>query len=268
VAHATAAEPILLELARRADPATVKRATADIWARVNPVGAEKALHQAYARRGLTLSVVGQLGYLDGVFDLEATALIATALQPLLAPTGSDDKRDTPQRRADALVDILQHYLDTADVPQLGRRRPHVSMIINADQLTPTGDRSQAGVDADGPAGGSSRGWSGTVTLPWTGAAVPASIVRRWTCDAALSPVLARLLRRGQPTALTVEEAQALAGTAPGASAPSVTTLTLDSVVWMPLSVGRTQRTATTAQITALRARDAGCIQPECTRTAA
>lgn len=260
--HATAAEPILLDLARRADPATVKRATAEIWAQVNPAGAETAMHQAYARRGLTLSVVGQLGYLDGVFDLESTELIASALQPLLAPTGPGDKRETPQRRADALVDILQHHLDTADTPQLGGHRPHVSLVIDAEQLSPTDHRSDAVLDADGPTGRSSRGWAGTVTLPWTGAAVPASIMRRWTCDAALSPVLARLVRRHQPTALTIDEARAWA-TAPGSGA-----FTLDSAVWMPLSVGRTRRTATNAQLKALRARDGGCIHPECTRTAA
>ncbi|MGB9375372.1 MAG: DUF222 domain-containing protein [Jiangellales bacterium] len=260
--HAPAAEPILLDLARRTDPATVKRATAEIWAHVNPAGAEKALHQAYARRGLTLSVVGQLGYLDGVFDLESTELIAAALQPLLAPTGPDDKREAPQRRADALVDVLQHHLDTADMPQLGSHRAHVSMIIDADQLSPTGERFDTVVDADGATGRQSRGWAGTVTLPWTGAAVPASIARRWTCDATLTPVLARLVRRHQPTALTVDEARAVA------SAPGSGTVTLDTAVWMPLSVGRTQRTATNAQVKALRARDGGCIHPECTRTAA
>ncbi len=275
VEHAVDAEPILLELARQTDPATVKRATAAIWAEVNPAGAEKALHASYARRGLTLSAVGQLGYLDGVFDLESAELISAALQPLMTPAGANDKRDAPQRRADALVDVIKRHLDTADVPQVGGHRPHVSVVIDADQLprTSTGltpANSSGGpddVDAPSRPRAPSRGWAGTVTLPWTGAAVPASVVRRWLCDAAVSPLVARLVRRRQPAALTVEQVSALS--APGApAAPSGTALTLESTVWMPLSVGRTQRTATPAQIKALRARDGGCIHPECTRTAA
>ena len=38
--------------------------------------------------------------------------------------------------------------------------------------------------------------------------------------------------------------------------------------WLPLAVGRSQRTATPAQLKALSVRDGGCIHPECTRTAA
>lgn len=272
VEHAVEAEPILLDLAQRADPATVKRATAAIWAEVNPAGAEKALHAAYARRGLTLSVVGRLGYLDGVFDLESVELISSALQPLLAPAGPDDTRDAPQRRADALVDVIKRHLDTADLPQLGGHRPHVSVVVDADQLPSTGaDRhasdGSACSDGTASAGGSARGWAGTVTLPWTGAAVPASIVRRWLCDATVSPLVARLVRRHQPASLTLAQVSALASTGAGTALPG-TTLALDSSVWMPLSVGRAQRTATPAQLRALRVRDGGCIHPDCTRTAA
>jgi hypothetical protein len=39
-------------------------------------------------------------------------------------------------------------------------------------------------------------------------------------------------------------------------------------VWLPLQVGRSQRTATAGQLKALAARDGGCIHPGCSRTPA
>jgi hypothetical protein len=38
--------------------------------------------------------------------------------------------------------------------------------------------------------------------------------------------------------------------------------------WVPLAVGRTQRTATAAQLKALVVRDGGCVHPGCARSAA
>jgi hypothetical protein len=38
--------------------------------------------------------------------------------------------------------------------------------------------------------------------------------------------------------------------------------------WVPLAVGRSQRTATPAQLKALTVRDGGCIHPGCSRTSA
>ncbi len=248
--HASTAEPILLDLARRFDPAVVARATSAIFAEVDPAGAEKALQAAYEKRGLTLSVVGEHGYLDGVFDLESTEMIRTALQPLMTKNGPDDRRSVPQLRADALLDVFGRHLDTADdVPSVGGHRPHLSVVIDAAQLPPAdvvdaGDLGDAG-DADS----TPRGWAGTITLPWTGAAVPASVARRWACHATITPLVARLLGRrrgasGPPPGVAVDPA------------------------WLPMAVGRTQRTATAGQLKALTVRDGGCIHPGCSRTAA
>jgi hypothetical protein len=229
VEHAVTAEPILLDLARRADPATVRRATAELFARLDPAAAEKALHDAYEKRGVSLSVVGAHGYLRGVLDLESTELLQAALMPLMVRWGPDDTRSAEQRRADALLDIAKRHLDSEDVPQLGGHRPHLTVVLDADQL-------RAGT---GGSIGDGDGWLGCVTLPWTGAALPASVARRWACDAALTPVVARLVARP-----------------PRDSA------------WLPLRVGRTQRTATAAQLKALAVRDGGCIHPGCSRTPA
>jgi hypothetical protein len=263
--HARTAEPILLDLARRTDPATVAKATAAILAEVDPDQAEKRLRDAYERRGLRLRVAGEHGYLDGVLDLESTELLQTALMPLMRPAGPHDDRSTETRRADALLDLAQRHLAHGDAPVQGGHRPHLSVVIDADQLPPTDTDHQApdeqasgglasgGLVPDGSAlgGGSQaegrarRGWAGVVSLPWTGRAVPASVARRWACHASLTPIIARLLRRPRhQVPITVDPA------------------------WLPLAVGRTQRTATAAQLKALTVRDGGCIHPGCPRTPA
>jgi hypothetical protein len=230
--HATSAEPILLELARRFEPSVVRRATSELFALVDPAGAEKALQQAYEKRGLTLSVVGQHGYLNGVFDLESTEVLRAALQPLMAAEGAGDQRTTTQLRADALLDIAQHSLDTAAQPELGGQRPQLSVVVDADKL---------------------RTGAGGVTLPWTGAVVPSAVARRWACDAEVSAVVGQMLPPPAAIAVVVN--------APSGSAEI-------TGGWLPLQVGRASRFATTGQIKALRVRDAGCVHPGCARTAA
>ena len=229
--HATTAQPILLDLARQSEPFVVRRATAQIHALVDPEGAEKQLHNAYERRGLTLTVVGDHGYLDGVFDVESTELLQSALMPLMSQSGPTDRRSTRQRRADALLDLAKLGLDSGNEPELGGERPHVSVVVDEEALRVGG---------------------GSVTLPWTGASVPAAVARRWACDGQLTTVLARLLPppNGGPSKPSSPPAVALGGG------------------WLPLDVGRASRLATTGQLKALRVRDGGCVHPGCTRTSA
>jgi hypothetical protein len=234
VDHATTAEPILLPLAQQVEPSVVRRAAAEIFSRVDPEGAEKALHDAYDRRGVSLSISGppgsERGYLDGVLDVESTELLLAALQPLMSTSGPDDPRSTRQLRADALVDIAKLALDSGVEPDLGKERPHLSVVIDEQALL-------SGI--------------GTATLPWTGAAVPAGAVRRWACDAQVTPVLARLL----PPPLN------------GRSQPASSSAIQLGGGWLPMDVGRASRLATTGQIKALRVRDGGCVHPDCSRTA-
>jgi hypothetical protein len=232
VEHAVTAEPILLDLARRREPSVVRRATAHLHSVIDPAGAEAALHATYERRGVTLSVVGDRAYLDGVLDVESAELLRAALTPLMARSGETDRRTTPQRRADALVDVAKRQLDSGALPEIGGERPHLSVVVNEAVL-----RTQLGA----------------VTLDWTGVAVPAGVVRRWGCDAQLTPVLARAL---PPM-----------GTAtPGAA--STLSATVVGGGWLPLDVGRASRLVTTAQLKALRVRDGGCVHPGCSRTVA
>ncbi len=231
VEHARVAEPILLDIARVAEPCVVRRATARIHALVDHAGAEKALHDAYERRGVTLSVVGEHAYLDGVLDVESAEVLRSALQPLMSRGGVTDRRSVPQMRADALVDLAQRGLDSGELPELGGQRAHLSIVIDEEAL-------RTGI--------------GSATLPWTGATVPAAVARRWACDAQLTPVLARL--RPPPNG--------------GPSSPASPAAVSIGGGWLPLDVGRSARLATSGQLKALRVRDGGCVHPGCTRTSA
>jgi hypothetical protein len=168
VQHAVAAEPVLLELARRADPSVVRRAAAHLHAVLDPDGAQAALDRVHGNRGVTLSVTQGRAYLHGVLDAESAEVLQTALLPLMAPSPGDT-RSAPQRRADALIDVARRALDAADLPVQGRQRPHLSVVVTAEAL------------ASG---------RGAATLPATGATVPVPTVARWACDAQLTPIWA------------------------------------------------------------------------------
>ena len=238
VEHAQAAEPILLRLAREAEPSVVRRATAELLAVLDPAAAEQALHRDYQRRCVTLAVAGGRGYLHGVLDLESTETLAAALGALMAPAGPGDARDAGQRRADALVDLARRALDGGDLPGTGGERPHLSVVVDADTL------------------GSGRG---AVTLP-------VGVGRRWACEAALTAVLARVLPSGGLGALPG------VATASGDGGSGGTGWDGGGLVlgpgWLPLAVGRASRTVTPAQVKALRVRDGGCVHPGCTRSTA
>lgn len=248
--HAVAAEPLLLDLARGVDPSAVRAAAAAIHEAVDPAGAEQALHKAYAKRGVSLSVSAGFGYLRGMLDLESTEVLQSALMPLMVRSGEDDQRSVPQLRADALVDLAKRGLDTGLDTQLGGERAHVSVVIDEAAL---------------------REGAGTGTVPWTGAVWSAATVRRWTCDAQLTPVLARLLPPPGGSASTGDSLDGRdavdGGTARGRGAGSLIGLSIGGG-WLPLDVGRASRTVTTAQTKALRVRDGGCVHPGCSRTAA
>lgn len=53
----------------------------------------------------------------------------TAVHSFAGPAGADDDRTPGQRRADALVEICQRVLVSADVPTTGGERPQVSVIV-------------------------------------------------------------------------------------------------------------------------------------------
>ena len=88
-------------------------------------------------RSLHLSrTFGGTGELKGSFDSFATSVLEAALR---AAAIEDDEatgtRTAAERRADALVDVCQHFLDHQHVTTTtGRHRPHLNVVIDLDDL--------------------------------------------------------------------------------------------------------------------------------------
>ena len=108
-----------------------------------------------------------MGHLDGAFDPEATALITTALKARTTTTGRDDTRTATQARADALVEICRHYLNTARTRRHSGTRPHITLTITQQALQGQPDRPCELAGA-GP--------------------VPTETARRIACDATITPI--------------------------------------------------------------------------------
>jgi hypothetical protein len=71
---------------------------------------------------------------DGAFDTADGAVVAAALE---VADSHDLGIAAPQRRAEALVTVCRFFLDHHDQPVTARRRPHVTLIVDADGLRAT-----------------------------------------------------------------------------------------------------------------------------------
>ncbi len=74
------------------------------------------------------------GELTGSFDPELTELVATAVRVATSDDGSGEPARTPaERRADALGDICQFFLDHQHATAGGRHRPHLNLVVDLDR---------------------------------------------------------------------------------------------------------------------------------------
>jgi hypothetical protein len=107
-AQVAEAEGVLVAAARRLDPPRLRRLTGHLRGVLDPDGAEQRGRARWERRGLWLSATydGMVA-VDGLLDPEAGETVRSALLPLARPTGPDDGRSAPQRRADALAELAR-----------------------------------------------------------------------------------------------------------------------------------------------------------------
>lgn len=88
---------------------------------------ERAL---YASRALGDRVV-----LDGDLDADSGEIVLTALRVAeTKDSPNEEPRSASTRRADALVDICRFFLDNQTERPGGRHRPHVNVIVDAEDL--------------------------------------------------------------------------------------------------------------------------------------
>lgn len=69
------------------------------------------------------------GELRGSFDSDGTATIAAALR---VADSNDFERTLAERRADALLQVCQHFLDHHRTRTGGRHRPHLNVVVDVD----------------------------------------------------------------------------------------------------------------------------------------
>lgn len=167
-------EESLLEAAITLDPADFTRRIAYWRQGADREGALREERWRYERRGLELSETPeQMTSLEGRLDPEGGEILRTALYSILdceaREMGAEaDSRSPTQKRADALVELCRHYLDSKDRPEVGGERPHLLVLVSWESL---------------------RGAPGLSQLDRSGAVITPAAARRLACDAQISRVI-------------------------------------------------------------------------------
>jgi hypothetical protein len=69
-----------------------------------------------------------------VLDRVGGAALVSAIESLSKRLGRDDNRTSKQRRADALVEVVNHALDKGTLPKRHGARPHISVSTTIEGL--------------------------------------------------------------------------------------------------------------------------------------
>jgi hypothetical protein len=242
-ATTAAAEPVLLEAARRLDPPGLRKVVGHLCEVADPDAAEQQALRRHDRRGLWVAPTFEgMVAIDGLLDAEAGETLLTALEPLARPSTAEDARSAAQRNADALTELARRQLEGGRLPQSGGVRPQVTVTIDLASLL-----VQPGVL------GGEGGWVGPL---------PAETTRRLACDASLTRVLVARHRDLDPHHDNGDLAARLR------IAMELLLPALGGALSEPLEVGRATRVVSPVQRTALTVRDGGCKFPGCDRPVA
>jgi hypothetical protein len=254
-------ERYLLDAAAVDNPVELARRAAALRHMLEPVEGSVPDAENVGLNELFATVVGGRGMLKANLDAETMEMLQSALSALSKPQpsedGTPDKRSPARRRADAFTEVLRRYLNRGDGPVEGAERPHLSLLIRAEDLAAAGgaEPNDAAVPDDADAG------SATGAEPATGAPKPHREADRGSYDAMFgtNPVApGRMPWLGPISA---------AGARRIACDCELTAVIVDDD-GAPLNLGRKQRLVSPQQRRALVARDHGCSFPGCGRPAA
>jgi len=126
--------PELLDVAVKAEPASLRMITRKLREAVYPDDLDKAWTEGMAKEDLQINPVPDGFHVTGFLNSTTGAKFKTLLQSLSAPTGADDPRTPAQRRVDGLEKLLDGVL-ASGLPQDKGIRPHVTLTVDADTLT-------------------------------------------------------------------------------------------------------------------------------------
>jgi hypothetical protein len=170
VARVVEVEPVLAEAACRLDPVDLARVCGRVVVHVDPDGAQPDAGRDFSRRAITLSPFDGMVLVRGQLDPEGGAALAAALDALMTPPGPDELRSPAQRRADALVDLVQGALRDGRLSTVGGVRPQVAVLVTPQTLARQAGQGP-GFDPPTPA-----------HMEWVGD-VPDIVAQRIACDA-------------------------------------------------------------------------------------
>ena len=134
-------EHVLVTTAKRVNPRDLLRVVRHATDALDGDGGAAADEGDFALRRLHVSTaIGGIGVLDGRFAADQAEIVLTALDAELERDRSpNETRNPAQRRADAMVNICRRALGTGDVGGSRRVRPHVTVVVDLEQLNGTAD---------------------------------------------------------------------------------------------------------------------------------
>jgi hypothetical protein len=168
----TEVEQALLRVAVTLDPGHLEKVGRALLITINP--AKNGDDTRRTKRSLRIwEREDGMTHLAATLDPDSAATVTAALDalstPRPGPDGQPDPRTPPQRRADSLVEICEHAMNTGTMPTTGTVRPHVSVIVPWETLTGT---------KTAPA------YTTLGTIP-----LPPDTIDRITCDAAIRRIV-------------------------------------------------------------------------------
>ena len=176
-------ESTLVDAARALTPAELRPLVDRITDALDGDDGAARANAQYARRRLHVSrTLGGMVALDGLFDAESGETLIGALKTMTSSTA--DERTPPQRRADALVDLVRVGVAHTDDGPARRPGADVTMCVDLADIEARGGVELAReVRAQAPA-------------------LPRATLRRLTCDARI----ARVITEGRSEVLDVGRA--------------------------------------------------------------
>jgi len=145
------AETELLSAAHAKDPAELRQAAREIRHRVDAEGtARQALEQRRKRRLHLFNLPdGMLG-LEGALPPEGGVALRLTLEALTGVPPKGDRRTQQQRHADALMELCERQLDSGTLPRVNGRKPHLTVVVQAETLAGQPGAPGAQLEGSGP----------------------------------------------------------------------------------------------------------------------
>ncbi|HEY8641411.1 MAG TPA: DUF222 domain-containing protein [Candidatus Dormibacteraeota bacterium] len=149
-----AAEAELLSAARTKDPAEVRLAAKEIRHRVDAAGMARQAMERFRKRRLHLIDLpdGMIG-LEGALPPEGGVALKLTLESLTGVPPKGDERTQQQRHADALMELCRRQLDSGTLPSINGRKPHLTVVVQAETLAGAPGAPAAQLEGAGPISG-------------------------------------------------------------------------------------------------------------------